>query len=113
MRPRARVVDSARATNYHRAARSVFPTEVQHVRLNQSLVDAARDLLERRFPGEEGIAAAMYTEDGDMFTSVFFEPGGAAACFAPRPALSARRRNWASGSRPRCAFLDSPARTPC
>lgn len=45
------------------------------MRLNQSLVDAARDLLERRFPGEEGIAAAMYTEDGDMFTSVFFEPG--------------------------------------
>src|SRR5215203_2988467 len=65
MRPRARVVGSARATNYHRAAaRSVFPTEVQHVRLNQSLVDAARDPLERRFPGEEGIAAAMYTEDG-------------------------------------------------
>lgn len=44
------------------------------MRLDQSLVDAARDLLERRFPGEEGIAAAMYTEDGAVLTSVFFEP---------------------------------------
>jgi cytidine deaminase len=44
------------------------------VRLDQSLVDAARELLERRFPGEEGIAAAMYTADGAVLTSVFFEP---------------------------------------
>ena len=71
----ARVVDSVRETIYHRAtARSVSLTEEQHVRLDQDLVDAARDLLERRFPGEEGIAAAMYTEDGAVLTSVFFEP---------------------------------------
>jgi cytidine deaminase len=31
-------------------------------------------LLERRFPGEEGIAAAMYTDDGDVLTCAFFEP---------------------------------------
>lgn len=42
--------------------------------LDQDLVDAARELLERRFPGDEGIAAAMYTDDGDVLTSVFFEP---------------------------------------
>ena len=44
------------------------------MRLDQGLVDAARELLERRFPGEEGIAAAAYTEDGDVLTGVFFEP---------------------------------------
>ncbi len=44
------------------------------MRLDQNLVDAARGLLESRFPGEEGIAAAMYTEDGTVLTSVFFEP---------------------------------------
>jgi cytidine deaminase len=42
--------------------------------LDQDLVDAARELLERRFPGDEGITAAMYTENGDVLTSVFFEP---------------------------------------
>jgi cytidine deaminase len=44
------------------------------MRLDQDLVDAALELLERRFPGEEGIAAAMYTDDGEVLTSVFFEP---------------------------------------
>ena len=52
------------------------------MRLDQRLVDAARELLESRFPGEEGIAAAMYTDDGDILTGVFFEPewGGGALC---------------------------------
>jgi len=52
------------------------------MRLDQDLVDAARELLERRFLGEEGIAAAMYTEDGTVLTSVFFEPewGSAMLC---------------------------------
>ena len=52
------------------------------MRLDQALVDAARDLLERRFPGDEGIASAMYTEDGTVLTSVFFEPewGGGGLC---------------------------------
>ena len=44
------------------------------MKLDQALVDAAKDLLKRRFPGKEGIAAAMYTEDGEVLASVFFEP---------------------------------------
>ena len=50
--------------------------------LDQGLVDAARGLLESRFPDAEGIAAAMYTDDGAILTSVFFEPewGGDMLC---------------------------------
>lgn len=50
--------------------------------LDQALVDAAKDLLKGRFPGQEGIAAAMYTQDGAVLTSVFFEPewGGGGLC---------------------------------
>jgi hypothetical protein len=44
------------------------------MRLDEYLVEAARELLKRRFPGDEGIAAAMYTDDGTVLTSVFFEP---------------------------------------
>ena len=52
------------------------------MRLDQALVDVARDLLETRYPGDEGIAAAMYTDDGVVLTGVFFEPewGGGALC---------------------------------
>lgn len=50
--------------------------------LDQTLVNAAIELLERRFPGKEGIAAAMYTEDREILTSVYFEPewGSAMLC---------------------------------
>ena len=52
------------------------------MRLDDHLVSAARELLETRFPDAEGIAAAMYTEDGTVLTSVFFEPewGGGGLC---------------------------------
>lgn len=52
------------------------------MKLDQILVDAAIDLLERRFAGREGIAAAMYTEEGEVLTSVFFQPewGGGGLC---------------------------------
>lgn len=52
------------------------------MKLDQALVDAAIELLEQRFPGQEGIAAAMYTEEGKILTSVFFEPewGSAMLC---------------------------------
>ena len=50
--------------------------------IDQKLVDAAIGLLEKRFVGTEGIAAALYTADGDILTSVFFEPewGGGGLC---------------------------------
>lgn len=65
------------------------------MRLDQDLVDAARDLLERRFPGGEGIAAAMYTEDGDVLTSVFFEPewGSGMLCAETGAICEAEKRN--------------------
>ena len=52
------------------------------MQLDQALVDAAIELLEQRFPGTDGIAAAMYTAEGDILTSVFFEPewGGGGLC---------------------------------
>lgn len=50
--------------------------------VDQTLVDAAIALLNARFPGREGIAAAMYTAQRDLLTSVFFEPkwGSAMLC---------------------------------
>lgn len=52
------------------------------MKLDQALVDVATDLLEKRFPAAEGIAAAMYTDDGLILTSVVFEPewGGGGLC---------------------------------
>jgi len=50
--------------------------------IDQALVDAAVDLLEKRFPAAEGLAAAMYTNDGQILTSVVFDPewGGGGLC---------------------------------
>jgi cytidine deaminase len=61
--------------------------------VDQRLVDAAHELLERRFPGDEGIAAAMYTDDGDVLTGVFFEPewGGGALCAETGPICEAEK----------------------
>jgi len=38
--------------------------------------------LEKRFPAAEGLAAAMYTDDGQILTSVVFDPewGGGGLC---------------------------------
>jgi cytidine deaminase len=44
------------------------------MKLDQALVDAAVYLLEKRFPAAEGVVAAMYTDDGQILTSVVFEP---------------------------------------
>lgn len=45
------------------------------MQLDQVLVNADIERLERRFPGREGIAAAMYTQDREVLTSVYFERG--------------------------------------
>lgn len=52
------------------------------MKIDQTLVDAAVDLLEKRFPAAEGLAAAMYTNDGQILTSVVFDPewGGGGLC---------------------------------
>lgn len=58
------------------------PNEEIAMKLDQALVDAAIDLLEQRFPNAEGIAAALYTDDGQILTSVAFQPewGGGGLC---------------------------------
>lgn len=63
------------------------------MRLDQNLVNAAVDLLERRFPNAGGIAAAMYTEDGEILTSVVFEPewGGGGLCAETGAMLEAEK----------------------
>jgi cytidine deaminase len=63
--------------------------------LDQPLVDAAIALLEQRFPNAEGIASAMYTEEGDLLTSVFFEPewGGGGLCAETGAILEATKLN--------------------
>jgi cytidine deaminase len=62
--------------------------------LNQTLVDAAIDLLKRRFPGAEGIAAAVYTQDGEILTSVMFQPewGVGGLCAETGAILEAHKR---------------------
>ena len=49
------------------------------MQLDQRLVDAAIELAESRFPTGESGAAAMYTEDGQMRTSVALDTHNAAA----------------------------------
>ncbi len=63
--------------------------------LDQTLVDAAVELLNRRFPAAEGIAAAMYTEDGSILTGVFFQPawGGGGLCAETGAICEAEKRN--------------------
>ena len=62
--------------------------------LDQALVDAATALLVSYFPGEQGIAAAMYTAEGECFTSVVFDPewGGAGLCAETGALLEAVKR---------------------
>ena len=63
------------------------------MRLDQRLVDAAIRLLEERFPGEGGVAAAMYTADGDILTGVSFQPewGGGGLCAEAGPVCEAAK----------------------
>lgn len=59
--------------------------------LDQRLVDAAVELLERRFPGSGGVAAAMYTDGGQILTGVTFDPewGGGGLCAEAGPVCEA------------------------
>jgi cytidine deaminase len=44
------------------------------MKLDQTLYQAAVDLLNARYPTEGWLAAALYTADGAIFTSVYFQP---------------------------------------
>jgi hypothetical protein len=68
-------------------------TEVM-MNLDQALIDAATDLLVRYFPGDQGIAAAAYTDSGALYTSVVFDPewGGAGLCAETGAILEAVKR---------------------
>jgi cytidine deaminase len=59
-----------------------FMRDKKKPKLDQPLVDAAIELLKRRFPGKGGTASAMYTESGEILTSVNFQPewGGGGLC---------------------------------
>lgn len=63
--------------------------------LDQRLVDAAIDLLNRRFPATDGIAAAMYTDGGAILTSVAFQPewGGGGLCAETGAICEAQKLN--------------------
>ena len=63
--------------------------------LNQRLVNAALALLERRFPAEGGLAAAMAMDDGQILTGVSFQPvwGGGGLCAETGPICEAAKLN--------------------
>lgn len=65
----------------------------QPMALNQKLVDAATELLNRRFPGTGGVAAAMYIDDGRILTGVSFNPewGGGGLCAEAGPVCEAAK----------------------
>jgi cytidine deaminase len=65
------------------------------MKLDQALVQAAIDLLNARFASAGGLAAAIRTEDGDILTSIFFQPdwGGGGLCAETGAILEAHKRN--------------------
>ena len=62
-------------------------------KMDQTLVEAAIELLETRFPESEGIAAAVRTDDGHVLTSVVFDPewGGGGLCAETGAILEAHK----------------------
>jgi cytidine deaminase len=64
------------------------------MKLDQALIDAATALLVSYFPGNQGIAAAMYTAEGELLTSVVFDPewGGGGLCAETGAILEAVKR---------------------
>jgi len=65
------------------------------MKVDQPLVNAAITLLEQRFPSSDGVAAAMYTEDGDILTGTCFQPewGGGGLCAEAGPICEAYKRD--------------------
>lgn len=65
------------------------------MKLDQNLIDVATELLKQRFPESGGLAAAAYTADGDLYTSVVFDPewGGGGLCAETGALLEAHKYN--------------------
>lgn len=65
------------------------------MQLDQHLIDAAVELLNARFPNQGGLAAAAYTEDRSLFTSVVFDPewGGGGLCAETGALLDIHKQN--------------------
>jgi cytidine deaminase len=63
------------------------------MKLDQKLVDAAIELLDKAYPNKDGIAAAMYSSDGDIFSSIMFLPdwGGGGLCAETGALLEANK----------------------
>ncbi|HMN30849.1 MAG TPA: cytidine deaminase, partial [Caldilineaceae bacterium] len=63
--------------------------------IDQSLYQAAVDLLIARFPTTGGLAAALYTADGAVLSSVVFQPewGGGGLCAETGALLEANKLN--------------------
>jgi cytidine deaminase len=64
------------------------------ITVDQPLVEAATALLKAHYPDSGGIAAAMYTREGDILTGVVFDPewGGGGLCAETGPILEAVKR---------------------
>lgn len=65
------------------------------MKLDQKLIDRAKATLEQRFPNDGGLAAAAYTSDGDIYTSVVFDPdwGGGGLCAETGALLDIHKHN--------------------
>jgi cytidine deaminase len=59
--------------------------------VDQTLVDAASELLNRRFPAAGGVAAALYLDDGQVLTGINFDTewGGGGLCAETGPICTA------------------------
>ena len=65
----------------------------ESVALDDALLEVARKTLRERFPDSGGLAAAVYTADGSVLTSVVFDPewGGGGLCAETGALLEAHR----------------------
>ena len=65
------------------------------MKLDQQLIDRAIELLHQRFPDSGGLAAAAYTADGTIYTSVVFDPdwGGGGLCAETGALLDVHKAN--------------------
>jgi cytidine deaminase len=59
--------------------------------IDQSLIDAAIELLNRRFANSGGVAAALYLDDGQILTGINFDTewGGGGLCAETGPICTA------------------------